>query len=50
MPTEATPRADAEEVELGIATDKVCQIIWKARQFDVKVANSDPQFRLERHR
>ena len=42
MPTDATPGVDADEVELGIATDKVCHIIWKARQFDVKEADADP--------
>jgi hypothetical protein len=29
-------------VELGINIDKVCTIIAKARQFDAKEANSDP--------
>jgi hypothetical protein len=29
-------------VELGINVDKVCHIIAKARQFDAKEANSDP--------
>jgi len=33
---------DPDEVELGIASDKVCQIIWKARQFDAKEADADP--------
>jgi len=33
---------DPGEVELGIASDKVCQIIWKARQFDAKEADADP--------
>ena len=42
MPLETDPPAEPDEVELGIATDKVCQIIWKARQFDVKVADADP--------
>jgi hypothetical protein len=42
MPMEATPPVEPDEVELGIATDKVCQIIWKARQFDVKEADADP--------
>ena len=34
--------ADTDTVELGIATDKVCFIIVKARQFDVKEGNADP--------
>jgi hypothetical protein len=42
MPMEATPTVDPDEVELGIATDKVCHIVWKARQFDVKEADADP--------
>jgi len=42
MPMEATPSFDPEAVDLGIATDKVCQIIGKARQFDVKEADADP--------
>ena len=43
MPVEPSPPVDPDEVvELGIATDKVCHIIWKARAFDVKEADSDP--------
>lgn len=42
MPIETTPPVDPDEVELGIATDKVCHVIWKARQFDVKEADADP--------
>jgi hypothetical protein len=42
MPLEANLGTDPESVELGIATDKVCQIIFKAQQFDAKEANSDP--------
>jgi hypothetical protein len=34
--------ADMDTLELGIATDKVCYIIVKARQFDVKEGNADP--------
>ena len=34
--------ADTDTLELGIATDKVCYIIVKARQFDVKEGVSDP--------
>ena len=35
-------KANADENELGIATDKVCFVIVKARQFDVKEGVSDP--------
>lgn len=42
MSMKATPPVESDEVELGIATDKVCHIIWKARQFDVKEADADP--------
>jgi hypothetical protein len=34
--------ADTDLPELGIATDSVCYVIVKARQFDVKEGNSDP--------
>lgn len=34
--------ADTDAIELGIATDKVCFVIMKARQFDVKEGNADP--------
>jgi hypothetical protein len=43
MALETNPPVDPDEdVEFGIATDKVCQIILKARAFDVKQADSDP--------
>ena len=42
MAMKATPSVEPDEVELGIATDKVCHVIWKARQFDVKEADADP--------
>ena len=42
MAMKATPPVEPDEVELGIATDKVCHVIWKARQFDVKEADADP--------
>ena len=42
MPLETDSSVDPEEVELGIATDKVCHVVWKARQFDVKEADADP--------
>jgi hypothetical protein len=40
MPTAA--RTEADIPELGIATDKVAFIIVKAREFDEKVEDSDP--------
>jgi len=42
MPLTATSAEENDSVELGIATDKVCYIIARARQFDAKEANSDP--------
>jgi hypothetical protein len=33
---------DSDSFELGIAADKVCFVILKARQFDVKEGNADP--------
>ena len=42
MPIEADPPIDPDTVDLGIATAKVCHIIVKARAFDVKEADSDP--------
>ena len=36
------PQIDTDSLELGIATDKVCFVIVKARQFDVKEGNADP--------
>lgn len=42
MPPETNAPFDPDEVELGVATDKVCHVIWRARQFDVKEADSDP--------
>jgi hypothetical protein len=38
----AETNADLNSLELGIATDKVCYVILKARQFDVKEGNADP--------
>ena len=35
-------QAEPEATELGIATDRVCQIIQKARQYDAKESDSDP--------
>jgi hypothetical protein len=42
LETDPPPDPDPDVVELGIATDKVCHIIWKARAFDAKEADSDP--------
>ena len=42
MALETDPSVDPDAVELGIATDKVCHIIWKARAFDAKEQDSDP--------
>ena len=37
-----TPDIEPPKVELGINSDKVCFIIVKARQFDVKEGGTDP--------
>jgi hypothetical protein len=42
MPAATQPQIDTDSLELGIATDKVCYIIVKARQFDVKEGNANP--------
>lgn len=42
MPDISAPDTDPEAFELGIATDKVCFIVVKARQFDAKEGNADP--------
>lgn len=42
MPIAEEKAADADSQELGIATDTVCYIIAKARQFDAKEGNADP--------
>ncbi|HEY1962833.1 MAG TPA: DUF3775 domain-containing protein [Rhizomicrobium sp.] len=42
MPAATQPQVDTDSLELGIATDKVCFVIVKARQFDVKEGNADP--------
>src|SRR5947199_10378537 len=42
MPAATQPQVDTDSLELGIATDKVCYVIVKARQFDVKEGNADP--------
>lgn len=38
----SAPQPDPESFELAIASDKVCFVIVKARQFDVKEGNADP--------
>jgi hypothetical protein len=42
MPLLSTPDPADEPPVLGIATDKVCHIILKARAFDAKEGDSDP--------
>jgi len=42
MPLTSTSAPVSETTELGIATDKVCYVIVKARQFDVKEGDADP--------
>jgi hypothetical protein len=41
MPPGSVSRVDSD-IELGIATDKVCHLIVKARAFDAKEADADP--------
>jgi Protein of unknown function (DUF3775) len=42
MPLASNMETDTDSLELVIATDAVCFIIVKARQFDVKEGNADP--------
>jgi hypothetical protein len=42
MPIETAPRKNPESIELGIATEKVCHIIVKARAWNAKEADADP--------
>jgi hypothetical protein len=42
MALASAPQSDPESFELAIASDKVCFVILKARQFDVKEGNADP--------
>jgi len=42
MPRTSKPEADPETVDLAVSTDKVCYIIAKAREFDGKEGDSDP--------
>ena len=42
MPTASKDPVNTDALELAIASDKVCFVIVKARQFDVKEGDSDP--------
>ena len=42
MPLEVTPPTDPDAIDLGITPEKVCYVIVKARAFDVKEGDSDP--------
>lgn len=42
MPSETQPPLDTGDIDLGIATDKVCHIVVKARAWDAKQADDDP--------
>ena len=42
MPLTSRPETDTQSVTSAIATDKVCYIIVKAREFDAKEGNADP--------
>jgi hypothetical protein len=42
MPPDAQVPLEPEDIDLGIATDKVCHIIVKARAWDAKQADDDP--------
>jgi len=42
MPLEMEPLADPDTIDLGIATDKVCHVILKARAWDAKEGDADP--------
>lgn len=42
MPLETPQPLEPEDIDLGIATDKVCHIIVKARVWDAKQADDDP--------
>jgi hypothetical protein len=42
MPIETDPPVDPDTIDLAIATEKVCHIIVKARAFDVKEGDADP--------
>jgi hypothetical protein len=42
MPLKVEPPIDPDTIDLGVATEKVCHIIVKARAFDAKEGDSDP--------
>lgn len=42
MPITVDPPMDPETIDIGIATEKVCHIIVKARAWDAKVDDADP--------
>ena len=42
LSTQTEADTDADTQDLGIATDTVCFVIVKARQFDVKEGDADP--------
>jgi hypothetical protein len=42
MPIEIEPTVSPDAIDLGIATDKVCHIILKARAWDAKEDDADP--------
>lgn len=42
MPLEKQAPLEPEDIDLAIATDKVCHIIVKARAWDAKQADDDP--------
>ncbi|HEX4079883.1 MAG TPA: DUF3775 domain-containing protein [Rhizomicrobium sp.] len=42
MPLETEPPVDPDNIDLGIATEKVCHIIVKARAWDAKEGDADP--------
>jgi hypothetical protein len=50
MPLTSAPKSQPDAIELAIATDKVCFIIAKARAFDAKEGDADPDFGFERNR
>ncbi len=41
MPIEVDPTTDPETIDLGIATEKMCHIIVKARAWDAKEGDAD---------
>jgi hypothetical protein len=43
MPIANEPSPETDSIELGIATEKVCHIIVKARAWDAKEDDADPE-------